>query len=85
MSKTFWGGTSIKTLAAGLPSITHTHSGTIKTIDGWGGYNLAAGSNVAGTSAQSFSVGNNTAVSSIYGRSSTVQPPAIQTPICIKY
>ena len=85
IGRTFWGGTSIKTLAAGLPSITHTHFGTIKTIDGWGGYNLAAGSNVAGTKAQSFSVGNNTAVSSIYGRSSTVQPPAIQTPICIKY
>ena len=65
-------------LEAGLPSITHTHSGTIKTVDGWGGYNLAAGSNVAGTNAQSFSVGNNSAVSAIYGRSTTVQPPAVR-------
>lgn len=69
----------------GLPSIAHTHSGTIKTIDGWGGYNLAAGSNVAGTKAQSFSVGTNSAVSSIYGASNTVVPAHVKTLYCIKF
>jgi hypothetical protein len=68
-----------------LPSISHTHSGTINTSNGWDGYNLAAGSSAAGTMPQTFSTGTNSAVSDIYGKSTTVQPPATKSYWIIKY
>lgn len=69
----------------GLPSIAHTHTGTINTRDGWGGWHLAAGSSAVGTSAQSFTTNVNSAVSGIYGASNTVVPAHVKTLYCIKY
>ena len=60
-------------IEAGLPDITHTHSTSYRYKDpglsggGSGWFNFA---NESSTS------GNNSAVSSIYGKSTTVQPPA---------
>lgn len=79
------GGNSGTKHSAGLPSIEHTHSGTIKTSNGWNGYYLAAGSSAAGNRAQSFSTATNSAVSSIYGNSATVQPKSVEMKYCIKY
>lgn len=93
IDKTFWGGSSSGTVkAAGLPNIvgtfpeymgiTNTRTGAFSgstapdsTYAGhtqWGGYAITP----------SFDASKSNA---IYGKSSTVQPPALQTLIIIKY
>lgn len=93
INKTFWGGSSSGTvIAAGLPNITgilSTYRGCTDTKTGafsestataeaytggakWAGYMIIP----------SFDASKSNA---IYGKSSTVQPPALQTLIIIKY
>lgn len=94
INKTFWGGSSSGTVkAAGLPNI----SGYISYLfmgengqksDGALSATLQIGNRLinAGTGSAwkqlNFSAKNSNA---IYGKSSTVQPPALTTIICIKY
>lgn len=67
-------------IEAGLPDITHTHSTSFYFKDPGlsGGPNngVGAGGGWFNYNNQSSTSGTNSAVSSIYGRSSTVQPPA---------
>lgn len=93
INKTFWGGSSSGTVkAAGLPNITGTISRfkaatVVKTgafsestseseayigASQWSGYLISPSFNASKSNA-------------IYGKSSTVQPPALTTIICIKY
>lgn len=94
IDKTFWGGSSSGTVkAAGLPNI----SGKLRSNTQWfnatasGAFTAGAKINTTvpagagyadGATDYSFSAKNSNA---IYGKSSTVQPPALTTIICIKY
>lgn len=94
INKTFWGGSSSGTVkAAGLPNI----SGKLRSNTQWfdatasGAFKAGAKINTTvptnagyanGATDYSFSAMNSNA---IYGKSSTVQPPALTTIICIKY
>lgn len=94
INKTFWGGSSSGTVkAAGLPNI----SGKLRSNTQWfnatasGAFTAGAKINTTvptdagyadGATDYSFSAKNSNA---IYGKSSTVQPPALTTIICIKY
>ena len=94
MGKVPWGATSVGTvLDAGLPNITGTMSacGSIAWQDGKGAFYMsgesqrqslgASGSNVYGTTA-AFDASR---ANSIYGASTTVQPPALCLLPCIRY
>lgn len=97
INKTFWGDSSSGTVkAAGLPSIQHTHRhrhglpGANSSCAGGGRVLYVYGANDSGSAAQGYRQSEydntqNSAVSAIYGKSSTVQPPALTTIICIKY
>lgn len=94
IDKTFWGGSSSGAVkAAGLPNI----SGKLRSNTQWfnatasGAFTAGAKINTTvptdagyadGATDYSFSAKNSNA---IYGKSSTVQPPALTTIICIKY
>lgn len=93
INKTFWGGSSSGTVkAAGLPNI----SGTLSDYRGGSNEKTGAFSPSAATAEMyagatqwsgyiirpSFNASKSNA---IYGKSSTVQPPALQTLIIIKY
>lgn len=94
INKTFWGGSSSGTVkAAGLPNITgncktffgiaESSSGAIK----YTGTKIAVFKPTSGSlhtvdGSLSFAASRSSA---IYGKSSTVQPPALQTLIIIKY
>lgn len=94
IDKTFWGGSSSGAVkAAGLPNI----SGKLRSNTQWfaatasGAFTAGAKINTTvptdagigdGATDYSFSAENSNA---IYGKSSTVQPPALQTLIIIKY
>lgn len=94
IDKTFWGGSSSGTVkAAGLPNI----SGKLRSNTQWfeaiasGAFTASAKINTVvpadagyadGATDYSFSAKDSNA---IYGESSTVQPPALTTIICIKY
>ena len=94
INKTFWGGSSSGTVkAAGLPNI----SGKLRSNTQWfnatasGAFTAGAKINTTvptdagyadGATDYSFSAKDSNA---IYGKSSTVQPPALTTIICIKY
>lgn len=94
INRTFWGGSSSGDVkAAGLPNI----SGKLRSNTQWfnatasGAFTAGAKINTAvptdagyadGATDYSFSAKNSNA---IYGKSSTVQPPALTTIICIKY
>lgn len=93
INKTFWGGSSSGTVkAAGLPNIKGTFSSFKTTHDVKTGAFSASKSQAdtyVGTSnwsgyvfSPSFDASKSNA---IYGKSSTVQPPALQTLIIIKY
>lgn len=89
INRTFWGGSSSgAVLNAGLPNITGwlapnsniSSSGSFyddgtNNSNGYGG-NVLAHRKIAFDASRS---------NAIYGRSTTVQPPAVQTIICIKY
>lgn len=83
---TIWGGTTPGYISAGLPSIAHTHSFTLPTAEtheGSGRYILGSGTS---TSSKTRSTnGINSTISSIYGASSTVQPPAIKVRVYTRY
>lgn len=100
VNKTFWGGTTSGTVkAAGLPNITGSLNTTGSVGDaqrsatGGGSGALASketkscfNSGVSGVSSQKTGVSFNASNSnSIYGKSSTVQPPALQTLVIVKY
>lgn len=94
INRTFWGGSSSGAVkAAGLPNI----SGKLRSNTQWfsatasGAFTAGAKINTTvptdagyadGATDYSFSAKNSNA---IYGKSSTVQPPALTTIICIKY
>lgn len=94
INKTFWGDSSSGTVKdAGLPNI----SGTLRSNTQWfpatasGAFTASDKINATvppnagyadGATDYSFSAENSNA---IYGKSSTVQPPALTTIICIKY
>lgn len=94
INRTFWGGSSSGAVkAAGLPNI----SGKLRSNTQWfnatasGAFTAGAKINTTvptdagyanGATDYSFSAENSNA---IYGKSSTVQPPALTTIICIKY
>lgn len=94
INRTFWGGSSSGTVkAAGLPNI----SGKLRSNTQWfnatasGAFTAGAKINTIvptdagyadGATDYSFSAKDSNA---IYGKSSTVQPPALTTIICIKY
>lgn len=94
INKTFWGGSSSGTVkAAGLPNISGYISYLLmgedgQKSDGALSATLQVGNRLtnAGTGSAwkqlNFSAKNSNA---IYGKSSTVQPPALTTIICIKY
>lgn len=67
-------------IEAGLPDITHTHSTGYRYKDpglsGGGNNGVGSGRGWFNFAKESSTSGNNSAVSSIYGKSSTVQPPA---------
>lgn len=91
VNRTFWGGTTSGAVKqAGLPNITghiELNKGNFDSVDGafYKG-NLTRFYSANGTGSQvqdayfDASRSNN-----IYGKSTTVQPPAVQTLICIKY
>lgn len=97
INKTFWGGTpnndantGITELSAGLPNITGA------TTSNYSDLSTATGSFLRGTDLynRSSNVGglfganlnfDASLSNSIYGNSTTVQPPAIRTPFIIKY
>lgn len=93
INKTFWGGSSSGTVkAAGLPNI----KGNLSTYRG--GTNLRTGAFSGSTSVADMYTGapqwagyiigpsfDASRSNAIYGKSSTVQPPALQTLIIIKY
>ena len=81
---------------AGLPSIQHTHRhrhdlpGVNSSCAGGSRVLYVYGANDSGSAEQGYRQSayddtQNSAVSEIYGKSSTVQPPALTTIICIKY
>lgn len=93
INRTFWGGSSSGAVkAAGLPNITGTlpnfmsvtknksgaFSQSSAKSDAWAGTAQYAGYNIAADFKASNSNG-------IFGKSSTVQPPALQTLVIIKY
>lgn len=90
VNRTFWGGTTSGAVKeAGLPNITGDFRTTIEEMS------VAHGSfYIVSQSGNGTQGGGGTDVyygidasrsSSIYGNSTTVQPPALQTLICIKY
>lgn len=93
INKTFWGGSSSGTVkAAGLPNIKGALNFYRGSADGKTG--AFSGSAVASTTYAGFSQYGGHLVTpnfdasnsnAIYGKSSTVQPPALQTLIIIKY
>ena len=90
LNKTFWGGSSSGSIKnAGLPNITGTVGATaLNAISSTGCFYKTSNTNagIYGSTSKASIVGFNAANSnSIYGSSSTVQPPAVQTLICIKY
>jgi microcystin-dependent protein len=95
INRTFWGGSSSGAVKnAGLPNITgklavgNTQAPSISPI-GQGAFKdhgVSGGTQGASwTAAGTYYDFNASLSNSIYGASSTVQPPAIQTLICIKY
>lgn len=93
INKTFWGGSSSGTAkAAGLPNIKGTISSfKTATVVKTGAFSASTSQSEAYIGASqwsgylispSFDASNSNA---IYGKSSTVQPPALTTIICIKY
>ena len=90
-NRVLWGKDSSKsvgqTLAAGLPNITGYLRGTDSV--GSGAFTSSLGARRPGGGGQSDSQGNYwldaSRCSSIYGKSSTVQPPAMVTYFLIKY
>ena len=90
LNKTFWGGSSSGSIKnAGLPNITGTVGATaLNAISSTGCFYKTSNTNagIYGSTSTANIIGFNAANSnSIYGSSSTVQPPAVQTLICIKY
>lgn len=67
-------------IEAGLPDITHTHQTNFyfkdPALSGGPNNGVGSGGGWFNYNNQSSTSGNNSAVSSIYGKSSTVQPPA---------
>ena len=97
INKTFWGGSSSGTVkAAGLPNISGdfqtmqygravSASGAFKTV---GSGTIHIGSSHTGDSGTAGKVSfdaSRMSKATLYGKSSTVQPPALTTIICIKY
>lgn len=83
---TIWGGTTPGYISAGLPSINHTHSFTLPTAEtheGSGRYILGSGTQTH-TRTRSTN-GINSSISSIYGNSTTVQPPSIKIRAYTRY
>lgn len=93
INKTFWGGSSSGTVkAAGLPNITGTlstfTSGTDLRTGAFSGSKSQAESYVGASAWSGYVISPSFDASksnAIYGKSSTVQPPALQTLIIIKY
>lgn len=93
INKTFWGGSSSGTVkAAGLPNIVGTlsnYKGGVDVKTGAFSGSTATADMYIGTSKVSGYVitpnFNASKSNAIYGKSSTVQPPALQTLIIIKY
>lgn len=93
INKTFWGGSSSGTVkAAGLPNITGSvGSGRSSAVDKSGAFSSSTFSDDQYTGYTQYygkHVFFNFKASDsnkIYGKSSTVQPPALTTIICIKY
>lgn len=93
INKTFWGGSSSGTVkAAGLPNIEGTlayYTGSKNTKTGaFSGSTVTAESYAGAVQWPGYATTPNFDASksnAIYGKSSTVQPPALQTLIIIKY
>lgn len=96
LNKTFWGSASSGTsIQAGLPNITGSYSSAFGTVNrggvvtGYGCFSDApnVGDGDAGNGAYTnvYIKMDASRSNAIYGKSSTVQPPAIQTIILIKY
>lgn len=93
INKTFWGGSSSGTvIAAGLPNIegalSSYHSGVDTRTGAFSGSASTANSYVGGTTWSGYTINPSFDASksnAIYGKSYTVQPPALQTLIIIKY
>lgn len=93
IDKTFWGGSSSGTvIAAGLPNIkgtlTNFRGGTNAKTGAFSGSRSVADTYTGGAPGSGYMVTPSFDASksnAIYGKSSTVQPPALQTLIIIKY
>lgn len=91
INKTFWGGsTSGTVLEAGLPNITGNVNGLKGVVGSSSGALKATRTSAEGVYGSGGGGYYNTTIdasrsNSIYGSSDTVQPPALQTIICIKY
>lgn len=64
------------TIEAGLPSIAHTHTQYYADPEVYGGPSNGVGPGNGWFGLRAYNTSANTAVSSIYGNSNTVQPPA---------
>lgn len=93
INKTFWGGSSSGTVkAAGLPNITGTISNfkaaTVVKTGAFSGSKSQAEAYIGASQWSGYLISPRFDASesnAIYGKSSTVQPPALTTIICIKY
>jgi hypothetical protein len=76
-------------IEAGLPDITHTHSTSYRYKDpglsGGGNNGVGGGSGWFGYANESAISGNNSTISSIYGKSNTVTPLTLTVRYLIKY
>ena len=80
---------SLGYIEAGLPDITHTHSTSYRYKDpglsGGGNNGVGSGSGWFGYANESAISGNNSTISSIYGKSNTVTPLTLTVRYLIKY
>lgn len=82
-------GTGDGSTTFGLPDITHTHSTSYRYKDpglsGGGNNGVGSGSGWFGYANESAISGNNSTISSIYGKSNTVTPLTLTVRYLIKY
>lgn len=76
-------------IEAGLPDITHTHTTSCRfkdpDVSGGGNNGVGSGSGWFGYTYENRTSGNNSSVSSIYGKSNTVTPLTLTVRYLIKY